>query len=194
MIDKNLPNKLTMSRVIAIPVFIVLFMLSFKNIGTINIGSYSIDIFRFLAALVFVIASITDYFDGKLARKYNLISNFGKLMDPLADKMLVVTALLLLTESREVHFLCTLVVVLRELTISSIRLIALEKNVVIAASIWGKLKTASQMVAIVMILFNLHTISTVMYYVVFTIFYISTAFVIISLIDYIIKSKESFIE
>ena len=194
MIDKNLPNKLTMSRVIAIPVFIVLFMLSFKNIGTINIGSYSIDIFRFLAALVFVIASITDYFDGKLARKYNLISNFGKLMDPLADKMLVVTALLLLTESREVHFLCTLVVVLRELTISSIRLIALEKNVVIAASIWGKLKTASQMIAIVMILFNLHTISTVMYYVVFTIFYISTAFVIISLIDYIVKSKELFIE
>ena len=194
MIDKNLPNKLTMSRVIAIPVFIVLFMLSFKNIGTINIGSYSIDIFRFLAALVFVIASITDYFDGKLARKYNLISNFGKLMDPLADKMLVVTALLLLTESREVHFLCTLVVVLRELTISSIRLIALEKNVVIAASIWGKLKTASQMIAIVMILFNLHTISTVMYYVVFIIFYISTAFVIISLIDYIIKSKELFIK
>ena len=194
MIDKNLPNKLTMSRVIAIPIFIVLFMLSFRNIGSINIGTYSIDIFRFLAALVFVLASITDYFDGKLARKYNLISNFGKLMDPLADKMLVVTALLLLTESREVHFLCTLVVVLRELTISSIRLIALEKNVVIAASIWGKLKTASQMVALVMILFNLHTINKLLYFITFTVFYISTAFVIISLIDYIAKSKELFIE
>lgn len=194
MIDKNLPNKLTMSRVIAIPVFIVLFMLSFRNIGSINIGTYSIDIFRFLAALVFILASITDYFDGKLARKYNLISNFGKLMDPLADKMLVVTALLLLTESREVHFLCTLVVVLRELTISSIRLIALEKNVVIAASIWGKLKTASQMAALVMILFNLYTINKLLYFITIAIFYISTAFVIISLVDYIVKSKELFVE
>lgn len=194
MIDKNLPNKLTMSRVIAIPVFIIVFMLSFKNIGTINIGSFSIDIFRFLSALIFIIASITDYFDGMLARKYNLISNFGKLMDPLADKMLVVTALLLLTESREVHFLCTLVVVLRELTISSIRLIALEKNVVIAASIWGKLKTASQMVALVMILFNIHMINRPLYLITFTIFYISIAFVIISLVDYIIKSKSLFIE
>ena len=194
MIDKSLPNKLTMSRVVAIPIFIVLFMLSFKNIGSINIGVYSIDIFRFLAAIVFVIASITDYFDGKLARKYNLISNFGKLMDPLADKMLVVTALLLLTESREVHFLCTLIVVLRELTISSIRLIALEKNVVIAASIWGKLKTSTQMIALVMILFNLHTINKPLYFITFTVFYISTAFVIISLVDYVIKSKNLFIE
>ena len=194
MIDKSLPNKLTMSRVVAIPIFIVLFMLSFKNIGSINIGAYSIDIFRFLAAIVFVIASITDYFDGKIARKYNLISNFGKLMDPLADKMLVVTALLLLTESREVHFLCTLIVVLRELTISSIRLIALEKNVVIAASIWGKLKTSTQMIALVMILFNLHTINKPLYFITFTVFYISTAFVIISLVDYVIKSKNLFIE
>ena len=165
MIDKNLPNKLTISRVIAIPVFIVLFMLSFYNIGSINIGStYKIDIFRFLAGVVFVLASITDYFDGQIARKYNLVSNFGKLMDPLADKMLVITALVLLTESHEVNFLCTLVVILRELTISSIRLLALEKNIVIAASIWGKLKTSSQMVALVLILFKIYDINIILYY------------------------------
>ena len=187
----NLPNKLTLSRVIAIPIFIVFFVL-----GTLNNGiNYNgINIYRAMAAAIFVAASITDYFDGKIARERHLITNFGKLMDPLADKMLVVTALLLLTESKEVHFLCTLVVVLRELTISSIRLIALEKNVVIAASIWGKLKTASQMVALVMILFNLHTINRSLYYITFTVFYISTAFVIISLVDYIIKSKELFVE
>ena len=193
--NKNLPNKLTMSRVAAIPIFIVLFMISFLNIGSIRIGNnYEIDLFRFLAAIVFVVASITDYFDGKIARKYNLITNFGKLMDPLADKMLVVSALMLLTESKEIHFLCTLLVVMRELTISSIRLIALEKNVVIAASIWGKLKTASQMVSIVLILFNIHNINTITYYVVYILFYISTALVVISLADYIVKSKDVFIE
>ncbi|MBR1454604.1 MAG: CDP-diacylglycerol--glycerol-3-phosphate 3-phosphatidyltransferase [Lachnospiraceae bacterium] len=193
--DKNLPNKLTMSRVIAIPIFIAFFMMSFLHIGTIKIGtSYEIDIFRFVAAIIFVIASITDYFDGKIARKYNLVTNFGKLMDPLADKMLVVSALLLLTESREINFLCTLLVVLRELTISSIRLIALEKNVVIAAAFWGKLKTASQMVALVLILFNIYSINKTLYYIVYILFYLSTAFVVISLVDYIIKSKSVFVE
>lgn len=176
MIDKNLPNKLTMCRVIAIPIFIVLFMLGFR------IGS----------AVVFVLASITDYFDGVIARKYNLISNFGKLMDPLADKMLVITALLLLTETREVHFLCTLIVILRELTISSIRLIALEQNKVIAASMWGKYKTATQMVAIILLLFKFYNINSACYYITYSLFYISTALVIISLIDYVIKSKEVF--
>ncbi|MBQ7743552.1 MAG: CDP-diacylglycerol--glycerol-3-phosphate 3-phosphatidyltransferase [Lachnospiraceae bacterium] len=176
MIDKNLPNKLTMCRVIAIPIFIVLFMLGFR------IGS----------AVVFVLASITDYFDGVIARKYNLISNFGKLMDPLADKMLVITALFLLTETREVHFLCTLIVILRELTISSIRLIALEQNKVIAASMWGKFKTATQMVAIILLLFKFYNINVVCYYITYGLFYISTALVIISLIDYVIKSKEVF--
>lgn len=185
----NLPNKLTMSRVIAIPVFIVLFMLSFKDNSVLFLN---INIYRFVASIIFVTASITDYFDGKIAREQNLVTNFGKLMDPLADKMLVITALILLTESKEVHYLCTLLVVLRELTISSIRLIALEKGIVIAASIWGKLKTATQMVSLVMILFNLYTINTVMYYVTYGLFYISTAFVVISLVDYIVKSKEVF--
>ena len=177
MIDKNLPNKLTMSRVIAIPVFIALFMLGY----------------RMASAVVFVLASITDYFDGKLARKYNIISNFGKLMDPLADKMLVIVALMLITETKEIHFICTLIVVLRELMISSIRLIALEKKEVIAASIWGKLKTSTQMVAIILLLFKVYNINTYLYYLTYGLFYISTALVLISLIDYIVKSRKVFI-
>ena len=177
MIDKSLPNKLTMSRVIAIPVFIALFMLGY----------------RYISAVVFVLASVTDYFDGKLARKYNIISNFGKLMDPLADKMLVIAALMLLTETKEIHFLCTLIVVLRELMISSIRLIALEQNIVIAASIWGKLKTSTQMIAIILLLFRVYSINPYLYYLTYGLFYVSTAFVVISLIDYIVKSKNVFI-
>lgn len=187
----NLPNKLTLSRVIAIPAFIVFFVLGMQNSRVLNIG-VNIDLYRLIAAVIFVLASITDYLDGKIARKYNLITDFGKLLDPLADKMLVITALILLTENKEVHYLCTLIVVLRELTISSIRLVALERGIVIAASIWGKLKTSSQMVALVLILFNFYTINSACYYVTYGLFYISTAFVVISLIDYILKSREVF--
>lgn len=165
-------------------------MLGTLNIETSNNG---INIYRAIAAAIFVAASITDYFDGKIAREQNLITNFGKLMDPLADKMLVITAMILLTESKEVNYLCTLIVVLRELTISSIRLIALEKGIVIAASIWGKLKTATQMVSLVLILFNFYKINDLAYYLTYGLFYLSTLFVIISLIDYIVKSKEVFL-
>lgn len=186
----NLPNKLTLSRVIAIPIFILFFVMGTQN----NSVPYDTNnVHRLIAALIFVAASITDYFDGKIAREQNLITNFGKLMDPLADKMLVVTALVLLTESKEVSYLCTLIVILRELTISSIRLIALEKGIVIAASIWGKLKTSSQMVAIVLILFKFYELNSIAYYFTYTLFYLSTAFVVMSLIDYIIKSKEVFL-
>lgn len=174
--NKNIPNILTMFRVICIPIFIILFLLNF----------------RYVAAVVFVIASITDYFDGNIARKYNIVSNFGKLMDPLADKMLVIAALMCLTETREVNFLCTLIVVLREISISSIRLIALEKGEVIAASMWGKYKTATQMISIVMILFNVYKINNVLYYITYGLFYISTALVIISLIDYIWNARKLF--
>ena len=192
MSKMNLPNKLTLSRVIAIPIFIFFFVLGMKNSHIINLFVIKIDLYRLVSAIIFVAASITDYYDGKIAREQNLVTDFGKLLDPLADKMLVVTALILLTENKEVNYLCTLIVVLRELTISSIRLVALERGIVIAASIWGKLKTSSQMVALVLILFNFYTINNVCYYFTYGLFYLSTLFVIISLIDYIMKSKEVF--
>lgn len=192
MSKMNLPNKLTLSRVIAIPIFVAMFVISMNNKMPISILGIHTDVYRLIAATIFIFASITDYYDGKIAREQNLVSDFGKLLDPLADKMLVVTALILLTENKEVHYLCTLVVVLRELTISSIRLVALERGIVIAASIWGKLKTATQMVALVLILFNFYTINVACYYFTYGLFYLSTAFVIISLVDYIIKSREVF--
>ena len=182
---KNLPNYLTLSRIIMIPVFLVLFYASVK---------YNMLELRLLSAVTFTIASITDYFDGKIARKYNLITNFGKLMDPLADKMIVVTALMLLCNTSEVDVISVIIVVLREISISSIRLIALEKGEVIAASKWGKFKTASQMVAIVLLLFNVHNINSTLNIVVYSIYYISVLFVVISLIDYAVKSRKLFIE
>lgn len=192
----NLPNKLTMLRVIMIPVFVILFILSEKYAKEVmpqDPNSYTFNIYRFLAAVVFVLASVTDYFDGKIARKYNLITNFGKLMDPLADKMLVITALILLSSTGEVNYLCTLIVVLREIAISSIRLVALEKGEVIAASMWGKYKTATQMISIVLILFNVCALGFWPCFLTYGLFYISTILVVISLIDYIIKSKNVFL-
>ena len=184
----NLPNKLTLLRVILIPIFIVFFILGCSY----NYDYTYINIYRLIAAIIFVIASITDYFDGKIARKYNLITNFGKLMDPLADKMLVITALFLLSINNEINYICTLIVILRELIISSIRLIALEKGQVIAASKLGKYKTATQMVSIVLILFNIYKFNNYLCIITYGLFYISMFFVIVSLIDYILKNKSVF--
>ena len=192
MTKMNLPNKLTMLRVFLIPVFVIAFIFDDKCTYVFNFTNFNITLNRLISAIVFVVASITDYYDGKIARKYNLITNFGKLMDPLADKMLVVTALILLTHTGEVHYLITLIVVLREIIISSIRLIAVEQNIVIAASYYGKIKTATQMVAIILLLFNIHNINIIFYNIVYFILYFSTVFVIISLIDYIIKNKKVF--
>lgn len=190
----NLPNKLTMFRVFCIPIFAILFLhaIHLEKILPVR-TNFTINWYRIFAAIVFVIASITDYFDGKIAREQNLVTNFGKLMDPLADKMLVITALMCLSYNGEVNFICVLIVVLRELIISSIRLIALERGIVIAASYWGKLKTATQMIAIVLLLFNVCKLGFWPCIITEGLFYISTVFCVISLIDYIIKSKEVFL-
>ena len=181
---KNLPNYLTLSRVIMIPVFLILFYASVK---------FNMVELRYLSGAVFTIASITDYFDGMLARKYNLVSNFGKLMDPLADKLLVVAIVMALNYfTNEINFICVFLIVMRELIISAIRLVALEENIVIAASKLGKYKTATQMISLVLILFNIHKIGSITFYFTYGIFYISMFFLVLSLIDYIIKSKDCF--
>ena len=181
---KNLPNYLTLSRIIMIPVFLILFYASVK---------YNMLELRLLSAVTFTIASITDYFDGKLARKYNLVSNFGKLMDPLADKLLVISVVMVLNfYTSEINFICVYLIVMREMIISAIRLVALEENIVIAASNLGKYKTATQMISLVLILFNIHRFSKATYYFTYGLFYISMFFLVLSLIDYIIKSKDCF--
>lgn len=187
----NLPNKLTIIRVLLVPVFIILFLLSKNDINILYFNNYNISVFRLFALIVFIIASITDYFDGVIARKYNLITNFGKLMDPLADKILVVSALMLLSDIKLFSVVFVIIVVIREISISAIRLVALEQGTVVAASKLGKYKTATQMIAVVLFLANVQTINIIFYFFVYFVFYISEFFVIISFIDYIVKNKNA---
>ncbi|MDL2248675.1 CDP-diacylglycerol--glycerol-3-phosphate 3-phosphatidyltransferase [Tyzzerella sp. OttesenSCG-928-J15] len=171
----NLPNKLTILRVLMIPVFLFVLM---SGAG----GVYS----RYIATAIFVLASATDALDGHIARKYNLITNFGKFMDPMADKLLVCSALIALIETRDIPSIAVIIIIAREFIISGFRLIASDNGVVIAASKWGKLKTISQMVMIIYLLLGLGgTISMMLD---FVMIWVPVVLTIISAVDYIIKN------
>ena len=130
----NLPNKLTVLRVIMVP-FFVFFMLTDVG-GAAN---------KWIALVLFIVASLTDMLDGKIARKYNLVTNFGKFMDPLADKLLVCSAMICLIPLGKLPTAVVIVIIAREFIISGFRLVAADNDIVIAASYWGKFKTVSQM-------------------------------------------------
>lgn len=151
----NLPNKLTMLRVIMIP-FFVFFLLFSPYSG-------NMFTFRLIADLIFIAASLTDMLDGKIARKYNLITNFGKFMDPLADKLLVCSAMICLTgmgkygpagKMGELWVIAVLIIIAREFIISGFRLIAAADGIVIAANMWGKSKTVSQMLMVIVLILD----------------------------------------
>ena len=172
----NLPNKLTVLRVILIPFFVV-FML-FDITGAAD---------KWIALVIFCVASLTDMLDGKIARKYNLVTNFGKFMDPLADKLLVCTALICLTSMNRLNVIVVLVIIAREFIISGFRLVASDNGIVIAASYWGKFKTVSQMALIIVLIMDLggvwNVVGTVLTWV-------ALLLTIVSLIDYIAKNKQ----
>ena len=172
----NLPNKLTILRVILIPFFVV-FML-FDITGAAD---------KWIALVIFCVASLTDMLDGKIARKYNLVTNFGKFMDPLADKLLVCTALICLTSMNRLNVIVVLVIIAREFIISRFRLVASDNGIVIAASYWGKFKTVSQMALIIVLIMDLggvwNVVGTVLTWV-------ALLLTVVSLIDYIAKNKQ----
>ena len=172
----NLPNKLTILRVILIPFFVV-FML-FDITGAAD---------KWIPLVIFCVASLTDMLDGKIARKYNLVTNFGKFMDPLADKLLVCTALICLTSMNRLNVIVVLVIIAREFIISGFRLVASDNGIVIAASYWGKFKTVSQMALIIVLIMDLggvwNVVGTVLTWV-------ALLLTIVSLIDYIAKNKQ----
>ena len=173
----NLPNKLTILRTVMIPFFILFLYTDWFH-------GYD----KIIAAVIFIAASLTDMLDGKIARKYNLVTNFGKFMDPLADKLLVCSALICLIALDRIPAWIVIVIISREFIISGFRLIAADNGVVIAASYWGKFKTASQMVTVILLVLNIqNTVFTVLG----TVFiYISLVLTVVSLIDYIAKNKE----
>ena len=170
----NLPNKLTILRVIMIPFFVAALLYD----GGANQNM------RYVAAALFIIASLTDMLDGKIARKYNLVTNFGKFMDPLADKLLVCSALICMIELRELPAWMVIIIISREFIISSFRLVASDNGVVIAASYWGKFKTTFQMIGVVLLIFNIPALSTLTTIIV----WIALALTVISLVDYIVKN------
>ena len=172
----NLPNKLTVLRVILIPFFVVSLM----------IENGANQTFRYVAAAIFIIASLTDMLDGKIARKYNLVTNFGKFMDPLADKLLVCSALICLSQLGQLPAWMVIIIVSREFIISGFRLVAAEQGIVIAASYWGKFKTTFQMIAVVLMILNFEALSVV------TLICTWAALIltIISLVDYIAKNHK----
>ena len=147
----NLPNKLTIFRIILVPIMV---LIPFFNIQTELLG---IPVSYLIMNLIFIIASYTDHLDGKIARKNNLVTTFGKFADPLADKILVLAAMLILVEAGNLPAWIPIVVLFREFVVSGYRLIAVEKGgEVIAASFWGKLKTVTQMIAIILMFINVN--------------------------------------
>ena len=177
----NLPNKLTIFRVILIPFFLIFLYTDFWG----NANSY-------IAIAIFIIASLTDLLDGKIARKYNLVTNFGKFMDPLADKLLVCSAMIALVDLGKLQGWIVIIIIAREFIISGFRLIASDIGVVIAASYWGKFKTTFQMIMIILLTLDLQL--PYMSVVNNVIVYIALALTIISLLDYIFKNYKVFIE
>lgn len=172
----NLPNKITTFRMILIPFFVV-FMLC-------NIFG---DADKYIAVSIFIVASLTDFVDGQLARRMNLVTNFGKFMDPLADKLLVCAALLCLS-GNIIPVWIVIIIISREFIISGFRLIAAEKGVVIAAGIWGKVKTFVSMVMIIVVI--IHIDDPLYRYLEYFLIYLSLVLTIVSLFDYLIKNMD----
>ncbi|MBD5484543.1 MAG: CDP-diacylglycerol--glycerol-3-phosphate 3-phosphatidyltransferase [Lachnospiraceae bacterium] len=170
----NLPNKLTMFRVILIPFFVVFLL--------VDITIYD----KWIALAIFIVASLTDLLDGKIARKYNLVTNFGKFMDPLADKLLVCSALICLVSLGKIAAWMVIVIIAREFIISGFRLIASDNGVVIAASYWGKFKTTFQMVMICLMIADIEQISLVTDIVMWA----AVILTVVSLVDYLVKNKD----
>ena len=169
----NLPNKLTIFRACMIPFFV--FFMETDFLGTAS---------KFVAVAIFAIASATDAMDGHIARKHNLVTNFGKFMDPLADKLLVCSALICLVGP--IPKWIVIVIISRELIISGFRVIAADNGVVIAASYWGKFKTTFQMIAVCLMIANIPVLSLLTT----VITWIAVILTVVSLVDYLVKNKD----
>ena len=171
----NLPNRLTVLRVCMVPVFVVFMLWD-------GLGSAA----KYVAAAIFILASMTDWLDGYLARKNNLVTDFGKFMDPIADKLLVCSAMICLVEKGALPAWIVIIIIGREFIISGFRLVASDKGVVIAASYWGKFKTVSQMLMVILLILDLggvfHTIAQVL-------MWIALVLTVVSLADYMVKNR-----
>lgn len=182
----NLPNKLTVFRVILIVPFVLLMLGGYAQWGWfMAVFGKIADNTDYIALGIFIVASLTDLLDGKIARKYNLVTNFGKFMDPLADKLLVCSAMICLIELDRIPAWIVIIIISREFIISGFRLVAADNRVVIAASYWGKFKTTFQMVMVCLMIANIEALNLLTQIVM----WVAVVLTVISLVDYLVKNK-----
>lgn len=170
----NLPNKLTIARMCMVPLFMIALMMNTPAS-------------RLIATVIFALASLTDMLDGKIARKYNMVTNFGKLMDPLADKVLTAAAMICLVELGDLAAWIAVVIIFREYLITGLRSVAASENIVVAANIWGKVKTVCQMIALMLLMVKPQIIDLCGINIGLWLMYVAVALTIYSGLDYVLK-------
>lgn len=187
----NLPNKLTVLRILMIPVFLLLSS-EMLHMGEMSLFGTMVPINQFIAMVIFAVASLTDWADGEIARSKGLVTNFGKFADPLADKMLVMSAFIVLVGQNKIAPWIVAVIVCRELAVTGLRLLLVEDGEVMAAAWPGKVKTATQMLAIIFLLINNAPFESIGFPVATLLVYVCLIFTVYSGVDYFIKNAHVF--
>lgn len=170
----NLPNKLTIARMCMVPLFMIALLIN-------------TPLSRLIATVIFAVASLTDMLDGQIARKYNMVTNFGKLMDPLADKVLTAAAMICLVELGDLAAWIAVVIIFREYLITGLRSVAASENIVVAANIWGKVKTVCQMIALILLMLKPQVVALCGIDIGLWLMYVAVALTIYSGAEYVLK-------
>ncbi len=194
----NLPNKLTLSRLILVPVLIVVYLFPYTYLGihlpTFELLSAHLSLKDIFVFVIFTVASITDFLDGYIARRDNLVTTFGKFVDPIADKLIVNTALLLLASSSRISILVPIIMIARDTIVDAVRLVAIQNNKVIAASMLGKAKTVTQMIGIILVMLNNIIFGYLNIPMDQIMMFVATVISLVSGFEYFMKNKEFIME
>lgn len=190
--NMNIANRLTIARIVMIPLFLLIMCFPKDILGMVNVFHSTLSVSWVLAMIIFTIASITDFLDGYLARKYHLITNFGKFADPLADKLLVMTAFITLVGAGVIPMWIVAIIVCRELAVTGLRLLLVNDGEVLAAAWPGKVKTATQMLAIIFLLIDDFPVKGLPFSIGTILVYICLVATIYSGVDYFVKNKHVF--
>lgn len=188
----NIANRLTIARIVMIPLFLLIMCFPKDILGMVNVFHSTLSVSWVLAMIIFTIASITDFLDGYLARKYHLITNFGKFADPLADKLLVMTAFITLVGAGVIPMWIVAIIVCRELAVTGLRLLLVNDGEVLAAAWSGKVKTATQMLAIIFLLIDDFPVKGLPFSIGTILLYICLVATVYSGVDYFVKNKHVF--
>ena len=194
----NLPNKLTTIRLLSVPLFIIVYLIPYQSLGieipVFDVLSTSLSLLDIILFLIFALSALTDYLDGYIARKQHLITTFGKFIDPIADKLIVNTTLLLLASTHDIHIIIPIIMISRDIIVDAIRLVASQKNVVLAASYLGKAKTMTQMIAICLLLLNNIVFAGLHIPMDQIMIWLATLISFVSGVDYFMKNRQYIIE